>query len=412
MKISVIIPTRDRARYLGASIASVLAADDPDLELIVSNNASHDNTADVVAREDDPRLRYLETDGRVSMRQNFNMALLQSTGDYVIFIGDDDALLPGQLPYLRALIEQHRPDGLSWFKATYGWPIDGFGNKTGGIRFYKSDCFHAPTAYDPKGDMDHMLACRLSSLDPAPNIYHGCVSRAYLDRIAPAPDVYFDGTIPDVNFSFRATFLGGNFLHLRHPFTINGYGPASTGGAHAAVKPGSPSDKVGKDFTADNRADPYDDIMDHALTVQLVYFSTLETLRARGGFQQHQPDYREWYHFALSALLVKPEVEARLQSVLDAHAKASGTQDQLAQARALPPRAKRSLRERLARVQGQLGSFRLWAELDGQNTVFTAARMFDTVLGSGLGDVMSGTSTPQAAWRAAKTRARAFTRQL
>lgn len=412
MKISVIIPTRDRARYLGASIASVLAADDPDLELIVSNNASHDNTRDVVSAIHDPRLRYIETDGRISMRQNFNMALLQSTGDYVIFIGDDDAILPGQLPYLRRLIDAHRPDGLSWFKATYGWPVDGFGNKTGGIRFYKADSFHAPHAYDPRVDIDAMLACRLSALNPAPNIYHGCVSRAYLDRIAPAPDVYFDGTIPDVNFSFRATFLGGNFLHLRHPFTINGYGPASTGGAHGAVKPGSPSDKVGKDFVADNSADPYDDIIDHALTVQLVYFSTLETLRARGGFEDHQPNYREWYHFALSALQVKPEVEPRLTEVLNAHAERTGTQAQLTEARALPARAKRSITERLARAKGQLGSFRLLAELNGENTVFTAAQISDQVLGTGLGDVMSGQASTRAAWRAAKSRARGFTRQL
>lgn len=412
MKISVIIPTRERAFYLGASISTVLEIDDPDLELIVADNASTDSTAGVVAGFDDPRLTYLPSAQRVSMRENFNRALCASTGDYVLFIGDDDAVVSGQFRFLRHLLQDRRPDGVSWFKSTYGWPIDGYGRKTGGIRFYRGECYGAPVEYDPHDDIAALMACDLNRLYPTPNIYHGCISRAYLDRIAPAPGVYFDSMIPDVNLQFRAIHRGGRFLHAHHPFTINGYGPASTGGAHAAPKPGSPSAKVGAAFAAENKADPFDDIIDHALTVQLVYFATLETLRARSLPDGPTPDYVAWYQFSLNAARMKPQDAARIDTILNAHAETTGTTAELAHARDLPPMAKRKLAERLHRARTQLASFRLSAGEDGTNTVLTATHVTDAVLGGEYGAVLAGETPPRRAWRAARRRSRGFTREL
>ena len=131
MKISIVIPTRERALYLRQSLATALAIDDPDVEIIVTDNESTDDTAAVVAAHSDPRLKYVKTGARVSMRQNFENGMRQVTGDYVIFFGDDDGILPGQFRFLRRLLEERQPDALSWSLPTYGWPIEGFGKRTG-----------------------------------------------------------------------------------------------------------------------------------------------------------------------------------------------------------------------------------------------------------------------------------------
>ncbi|GAB5436928.1 glycosyltransferase family 2 protein [Falsiruegeria mediterranea] len=412
MKISIIIPSRERARYLGASIQTVLDIDDPNIELIVADNASVDGTDQVVAGFDDPRLIYLPSNARVSMRENFNRSVLASTGDYVIVFGDDDAILPRQFPYLRRLLEEHRPDGVSWFKATYGWPIEGFGDKTGGIRFYRDDCFGAPQPYDPKDYLNNLLRCELAQLNPTPNTYHGCVSRAYFEAHKPSDGVLFDSTIPDVNFQYRSIYNGGHFLHLRHPFTINGYSPASTGTAHSNPKEGSEGDKIGKSFAAENKADPYDDIIDHALTIQLVFFSTLETLRTRGGYDTPAPDYARWYNYALNAARSKPAEAERIDKILADYADQTGTQAQLLTARAMPVRSKRTLAERWARVQSQFQSFRLSAEMDGVNTVHSATRVMDAVLSDDYGTILDGGETKNGAWAKAKRRSKNFKRQL
>lgn len=412
MKISIIIPTRERAFYLGASIQTVLDIQDDDIELIVADNASTDATAEVVSGFDDPRLTYLPSDQRVSMRENFNRSILASSGDYVIVFGDDDAILPGQFPHLRRLMEQHHPDAISWFKATYGWPVEGFGNKTGGIRFYRQDCFGSPVFYDPREDLGKLMQCDLQHLHPAPNIYHGCVSRDFLDRHKPSDGVFFDSTIPDVNFQYRCNYVGGSFIDIRHPFTINGYGPVSTGGAHTAPAQGSAGDKIGKSFVAENKADPYDDIIDHALTIPLVFFSTLETLRQRSGLAEPQPDYVEWYRYALSAKRQKPADADRIDGILAAYADQTRTQEALAAARQNPLHSQKTFADRWTRWVSQARSFRLSAALDGENTVHSAARVMDRVLGEGFRDILDGTDTKNGAWAKAKRRSKNFQREL
>ena len=132
-----------------------LEIDDKNIEIIVSDNCSKDGTKAVVEEFSDNRLKYFRTSKRISMRENFNTAVLNSTGDYIIFFGDDDGILPGQFKFLRRILEEHRPDGISWLKSSYIWPKDEFGNEFGGskagkIRFYGTRTFGIPYAYNPR----------------------------------------------------------------------------------------------------------------------------------------------------------------------------------------------------------------------------------------------------------------------
>ena len=61
-RITVIIPTRERCETLGASIRACVEQDYDNLEIIVSDNASQDDTESVVHSFRDSRLRYIKTD--------------------------------------------------------------------------------------------------------------------------------------------------------------------------------------------------------------------------------------------------------------------------------------------------------------------------------------------------------------
>ncbi|QBF29801.1 glycosyltransferase family 2 protein [Thalassococcus sp. S3] len=411
MKISIVIPTRERIAYLPASIQTALDIDDPDIEVVVNDNASQDGTEDVVRAIEDPRLRYFNTGQRVAMRENFNQAVTNATGDYVVVFGDDDGILPGQFRHLRDVLERHRPDGLSWTRATYGWPIPGFGQKTGGIRFYRDGTFGAPQPYDPSRNERALLSCDLAKMVPSANIYHGCVAKAYLERVAPSSGVFFDGAIPDVNFEYRAALVGGAFLHCDHPFSINGHSPASNGGAQKGFKADDPRSKPAQQFDAENRADTYQDVMDNARFVPLVLFSTLETLRRRMG-DARRPDFKAWYHMVVSGARNKPEVSENVEAILKAYAEETGTTAELAQAYDLPAKRKKTLGERVARIRSQINSLRVSAEKDGENTILTAARVYDEILANDLGAVLDNTLSRDKAWRAAKQRSRNFKREL
>ena len=414
MKVSIIIPTRERAQYLNYSIQTALKVKDDDTEIIVCDNASQDNTADVVKKFSDPRLKYVNTGTRISMRENFNFALNASAGDYVTFFGDDDGILPGQFKFLRQFLETHQPDGVSWNRATYGWPVDGYGKKTGGLRLYQRSTYGAGYAYDPRErNLDALMGCRLSALNPStPNVYHGCVSRAYLNKVAPSPEVFFDSAIPDVNFEYRAIMTGGKFLHADHPFSISGHSPASTGGAHHGARTDKAGGDAGRAFTAETRADPVKDVFEHALTAPLAFFSTLETVIKRMNYSDRTPGYKHWYHYGLSAAKSDPAAAVKIVEILAEYATRTGTTEQLVAAKAIAPKPKRTFKERVKRLGDQIHSFRVSTALDGKNTILTAAKICDEILGDDLGDVISNQKSSRGAWRAARNRSKAFERQL
>ena len=231
MRISLLIPTRERVDYLPASLATALAIQDPDIEIIVSDNASNDGTGDAVTKVDDPRLRYLNTGNRLSMRQNFEFALSHATGDYVIYFGDDDGIIPGQFPFLRAILEGERPDALSWDFPVFGWPIPGYGNKVGGIRFVRDRLFGAAVPMDIEERRRVIESGRMDKFFPMPAVYHGAMSLEYLREVSHPDGTCFMSRSPDTYINFRALQHGGRFLHSAHAFSINGHSPASNGGA-------------------------------------------------------------------------------------------------------------------------------------------------------------------------------------
>src|ERR1039458_10222772 len=92
--ISVVIPTRERAQTLLFTLQTVLNQASRNFEVIVSDNFSQDPTRTVVQSFADARLRYFNTGRRLSMCDNWDFAFEHVCGEYTIFIGDDDAILP------------------------------------------------------------------------------------------------------------------------------------------------------------------------------------------------------------------------------------------------------------------------------------------------------------------------------
>ncbi len=95
--VSVVMPTHTRAGLLGRSIASVLGQSFADLELIVVDDCSSDNTAEVVARFDDPRLRYVPLTDNLGAAGARNAGARLARGEWLAFQDDDDIWLVDKL---------------------------------------------------------------------------------------------------------------------------------------------------------------------------------------------------------------------------------------------------------------------------------------------------------------------------
>jgi len=93
----VYIPTRNRAGYLAQSMAAILGQSFDDFELIVSDNASTDETPEVVASFADPRVRYLRLSEDIGMMANSNRCIGLARAPYLVCTADDEQLYPDHL---------------------------------------------------------------------------------------------------------------------------------------------------------------------------------------------------------------------------------------------------------------------------------------------------------------------------
>jgi glycosyltransferase involved in cell wall biosynthesis len=91
------MPTLNRAHLLPRAVASVFDQTHHDWELIIVDDGSTDDTADVVASFDDSRLVYLRLGDNVGVSRARNVGLDRASGDYVAFLDSDDEYHAGKL---------------------------------------------------------------------------------------------------------------------------------------------------------------------------------------------------------------------------------------------------------------------------------------------------------------------------
>lgn len=106
-RVSVCIPAYNHARFLNAAIESALAQTLGDLEVVVSDNASSDDTREVVGRlaSRDRRVRYELAPRHLTMAESFNRSIELAKGRYIKLLCADDVLEPECVQRLVAALE-------------------------------------------------------------------------------------------------------------------------------------------------------------------------------------------------------------------------------------------------------------------------------------------------------------------
>lgn len=92
--VSILIPTYNRADYLGEAIDSALAQTYKNIEIIVHDDASTDDTPNLLKKCSDPRLRIIRTEDNHGMLGGWNYIVTKAKGEYIKFLASDDLLEP------------------------------------------------------------------------------------------------------------------------------------------------------------------------------------------------------------------------------------------------------------------------------------------------------------------------------
>ncbi|MEL6841724.1 MAG: glycosyltransferase family 2 protein [Bacteroidota bacterium] len=107
--ISVAIPTYNGGKRILHALASLQRQDYDNLEIIISDNSSTDDTQAIVEYQatQDPRIRYFRHERNLGASYNFDFGLKQARGKYFIWMSDDDQLTDGALRRYCDFLETH-----------------------------------------------------------------------------------------------------------------------------------------------------------------------------------------------------------------------------------------------------------------------------------------------------------------
>jgi glycosyltransferase involved in cell wall biosynthesis len=145
MLFSVVLTTFNRVDVLPRAVESVLGQQDVDLELIVVNDGSTDDTSSFLDSVSDPRVTVVNQ-GNVGLGAARNAGIARVSGEWVTFLDDDDMGLP------------------SWLRSLQGLIDDGTGIVCCGAEYRTGDGVHVSTVVPgPMGPLyEHQIGTRIA----------------------------------------------------------------------------------------------------------------------------------------------------------------------------------------------------------------------------------------------------------
>ena len=233
MKISVLLPTRNRLQLLTYAVESVLRQDYDDWEVIISDNHSEEDVAGYVAGLDDPRILYQRTDTLVPVTENWNLALRRSSGDYVVMLGDDDCLVDGYFRTVSDLVREYRFPDFVYHKAlVYAYPgvipefPDGYLRENACAMIF--DKANVPFFLAP-GIARSLVAESMNFRVRFDfNMQYSLISRRFIETLRGQGD-FFQSPYPDYYASNVMLLKGEKILIYPKPLVIIGISPKSFG---------------------------------------------------------------------------------------------------------------------------------------------------------------------------------------
>ncbi|MEG4507632.1 glycosyltransferase [Microcoleus sp. F6_B4] len=222
---SIVIPTRQRHDTLKHSIQSVLNQTYSDFELVVMDNFSSAETAEVVDSFNDERIKYYRAPEKLSMSDNWELALSYATGEYIFVLGDDDALMPDGLELCFKLINEYNVKIVSWFRYQYWWPK--------AIVPWLRNTLHLnllPLAeiWDSREKLIQFYRSQII-FENLPMIYNSFIHKDIVARVKSVHGRYFMTYIPDIESGIVNAYFSEQYLYSLRAISVAGLSAHSTG---------------------------------------------------------------------------------------------------------------------------------------------------------------------------------------
>ena len=237
--LSIVIPTKERYKYLLPLVQLIDSFNLPDTEIVIDDN-SDDNSPwrkFVLETSINTPVVYNYVHGQISVRHNYENGIKHANGEYLCFLGDDDSVMPNILECVKWMKKNDIECLRQKTEITYKWPTYNDNQKNGvlGATLSYDKCTSVVEVLDAKQAAIDVIKSGFSSLGHCPCFYHGIVARRTLDKLFQIGGSYIPGPSPDMANAIALSFVVEKFCITDIPFVISG-GSEFQGGRSAKVK--------------------------------------------------------------------------------------------------------------------------------------------------------------------------------
>lgn len=228
-RFSIVIPTRERAATLAYAMQSVLFQGFDDYELIVQDNCSSPETWEVVRQFRTPKVKYQRSPRVLPMAANWEAALDLCEGEYVFYMGDDDALMPDGMRLASDIFALAPLEVLTWQKYTYWWDNALEPLNRGRLFVHTGAGFQM---IDARALLARFYDWSLG-FGALPSIYTSFVRRDVIERVRElSGGTYFTSSIPDVWTGIVNCLAATQVGKFERGLSLSGNSGPSTGCAY------------------------------------------------------------------------------------------------------------------------------------------------------------------------------------
>tara|TARA_R110002072_G_scaffold11428_1_gene51621 strand:- start:8020 stop:9150 length:1131 start_codon:yes stop_codon:yes gene_type:complete len=230
--LSILVPTINRYPYLKELIYLINSFNSLEIELVIQDNST-DNSEflSYLNKNKYPWINYSYSSGYLTSVENFDKAVMNSKGEYLCFIGDDDGVVRNVTTYVYWM-KKNNIDALRGGRSDYYWPETGI---NGGF-LYNDTISKKVQILKPITELNYMLSNGCQGLSKIPLLYTGIVKKSILEEIYKIGGTYFPGASGDIANGVALCFLVKKYAYIENPIVISGTSRNTGGGVHKTKK--------------------------------------------------------------------------------------------------------------------------------------------------------------------------------
>ena len=230
--ISVVVPTKNRYKYLKHLVSLIENYRDSRIELLVYDN-SDDNSEilEFLSGKELISTCYHHDSDKLSMGENAERAINKAIGEYICFIGDDDAVCRN-IADCAEWMKRNQVDAVRSLYLNYSWNEDK-GERQGSV--YYDNISYVGKLGNPLNELKKVLNDGVPEFEYMAKIYHGIVKKTVIEDVQRNGQCLFSGPTPDMSGAVAISFFIKKYVMIEVPVVIPGMSKMVGGGVMGKV---------------------------------------------------------------------------------------------------------------------------------------------------------------------------------